>query len=130
MSRLVLPGYIPQLPKQRTSRSFPAHRAWVRKHYCSVPGCKRMPIECAHVRSGTDGGMGMKPSDKWTISLCEHHHLEQHAIGEAAFEVRYDISLIELAREFARRSPYAPKLVASEARRPPHRQTGQDGKDN
>jgi len=110
MTRLVLPSYIPQPPKPRTSRSCPAHRAWVRKHYCSVPGCKRTPIECAHVRSGTGGGMGLKPSDKWAISLCGHHHLEQHAIGEAAFEARYDISLIELAREFARHSPHALKL--------------------
>lgn len=110
MSRLVLPGYAPQKPKQRSPRSCPAHRAWVRKHYCCVPGCKRMPTECAHVRNGTDGGMGMKPSDKWAISLCEPHHLEQHAIGERAFEDRYDIDLSELACEFARRSPYAVKL--------------------
>jgi hypothetical protein len=69
-----------------------------------------MPIECAHVRSGTDGGVGLKPSDCWAISLCEHHHREQHSIGERAFEQRHDIDLLEIAREFAKRSPYAWKL--------------------
>jgi hypothetical protein len=110
MSRLVLPGYVPQPKKTISQRSCAAHRSWVRKHFCCVPGCRRTPIECAHVRNGTDGGMGLKPSDKWAISLCEHHHLEQHAIGEAAFEARYDISLIELAREFARHSPHRGRL--------------------
>ena len=52
----------------------------------------------------------MKPSDRWSISLCQHHHLEQHAIGEAAFEQAYEINLFELAREFTRRSPYRVKL--------------------
>jgi hypothetical protein len=50
--------------------------------------------------------VGLKPSDEWTISLCHEHHLEQHAIGEEAFEANYDLHLVELAREFARRSPY------------------------
>src|SRR4029079_7119319 len=112
MARTVLPGYIPKPAKLRTTRSCPAHRAWIRKHYCSVPGCKRLPIECAHVRTGTDGGTGLKPSDKWSISLCEHHHREQHSIGERAFEQRHDIDLSELAQEFARRSPFASKLWA------------------
>ena len=63
------------------------------------------PIECAHVRRDTDGGAGLKPSDRWTISLCRDHHVEQHQIGEAAFEQRYGIDMRALAEEFARRSP-------------------------
>ena len=86
------------------------HRAWVRRHACSVRGCRRTPIECAHVRAGTDGGMGKKPSDKWTISLCRFHHAEQHRIGERAFEDKYSISMAALAMEFARRSPFRSKL--------------------
>jgi hypothetical protein len=82
----------------------------VRKHHCCVPGCKRTPIECAHVRLGTDGGTGLKPSDRWTISLCAYHHLEQHRIGEARFEDKYGLDLKSLAREFARRSPQWHKL--------------------
>ena len=106
MPELRFPSLLPPKPRTKTSRNCAAHRAWVRHHRCSVPGCRNVPIECAHVRNGTDGGLGLKPSDKWTVSLCQFHHLEQHELGEAEFERRYDLNLIELAREFARRSPY------------------------
>lgn len=106
-----LPGLIPHGKRKRQSRSCAAHRAWVRRHYCSVPDCRRQPIECAHVRRGADGGAGIKPSDKWVISLCLLHHREQHQIGECHFEDKYDLDLIALAREFARRSPHWQKLT-------------------
>jgi len=48
----------------------------------------------------------MKPSDKWTVSLCRLHHLEQHEIGETAFQAKHEVDLIELANEFALRSPW------------------------
>jgi hypothetical protein len=50
--------------------------------------------------------MGLKPSDKWTISLCHFHHLEKHHLGECRFEEKYDLNMRELAREFAARSPH------------------------
>jgi len=56
-------------------------------------------------------GEGRKPSDKWTISLCRSHHLEQHEIGEPAFEAKYELTLRELAKEFANMSPYRRKLM-------------------
>ena len=96
--------------RKSNARECPAHRAWVRKHHCCVPGCASRPIECAHVRRDTDGGTGLKPSDRWTISLCRQHHLEQHQIGEAAFEKRYGIDMRALAVEFARRSPQWQRL--------------------
>jgi hypothetical protein len=71
-----------------------------------VPHCERLPIECAHVRMGTDGGQGLKPSDRYCISLCAHHHAEQHRIGEARFEKMYGVDLVALAAEFARKSPH------------------------
>ena len=103
---LRLPAKLKRLPREDRERSCPAHRAWVRRHHCSVPGCHGLPIECAHVRRDTDGGAGLKPSDRWTISLCRGHHIEQHQVGEATFEKRYDIDMRELAVEFARRSPH------------------------
>lgn len=96
--------------RQEDGKRCPAHRKWVRGHACSVLGCESRPIECAHVREGTDGGAGMKPSDKWTISLCRDHHAEQHRIGEAAFERRYRIDLRVLAEQFLRRSPHGKHL--------------------
>ena len=101
-----LPPMLGRAKPDNPSRSCPAHRAWIRKHGCSVPGCNLLPIECAHVRRGGDGGMGLKPSDARTISLCSRHHAEQHRIGEQAFEKRYGVDLLAMAREFARRSPH------------------------
>lgn len=99
----------PKTPRN-TSRSCAAHRSWVRRHRCSVRDCPNLPVECAHVRCGTDGGLGLKPSDRWTLSLCRDHHREQHDLGERRFEAKYDLDLREIAREFARRSPQARKL--------------------
>jgi hypothetical protein len=109
---VAFPRRMPQRPRVgKVARACPAHRMWVRQHFCSVPLCRRGPIECAHVRTGTDGGAGIKPSDKWVVSLCAFHHREQHQIGELDFEGKHDIDLRALAREFARRSPHWRKLA-------------------
>lgn len=113
---LRLPARQKQPRRDGGDRECWAHRAWVRRHHCSVPGCLRLPVECAHVRIGTNGGMALKPSDCWVISLCRHHHAEQHRIGETAFAERYGLDLIELALEFSRRSPHAEKLRARSER--------------
>ncbi len=111
MNRSRIPGLIPRKRSQPDFRNCPAHRAWVRRHLCSVPECLQLPIECAHIRIGTDGGMALKPSDRWIISLCRVHHAEQHRLGEDAFSKRYDLDMLNLAREFARRSPHRIKLA-------------------
>ncbi len=110
MPELRFPSRLPPPPPKRTSRTCLAHRNWVRKHRCCVPSCHRTPIECAHVRRGTDGGCSLKPSDRWVISLCKFHHLEQHQLGEAKFEFRHSIDMGALALEFARRSPHSASL--------------------
>lgn len=110
MPSVRLPKQLERYGSARNWRNCPAHRAGVRRHHCCVPGCRQQPIECAHVRSGTDGGTSLKPSDRWAISLCSEHHREQHRIGEAAFERQHSIDLYELAVEFARRSPHVGKL--------------------
>ena len=106
MPTLRLPDRIKPQRHQAPARSCPAHRAWIRRHHCSVPGCKRLPVECAHARSGTDGGIALKPSDRWCLSLCAFHHAEQHRIGEARFEARHGICLADIAALFAQRSPH------------------------
>lgn len=110
MPELVFPRELSKPRPKPTVRSCLGHRVWVRRHACCVRGCGRSPIESAHVRGGADGGIGMKPSDRWTISLCAYHHLEQHSIGEREFEDRYSLDLTGLAIEFARRSPFRCKL--------------------
>jgi hypothetical protein len=106
-----LPERLPRTSRAKPERSCPAHRAWVRRHRCSVPGCLSLAIECAHVRRGTDGGGGLKPSDRWCISLCRVHHAEQHRIGELSFEKRYGLDLLSLAESFARLSPHRRQLM-------------------
>ena len=99
--------------KQEGKRS-PAHRAWVRGHACC--GCgSTAGIECAHVRTGTDGGVGIKPSDKWCISLCKECHSRQHQIGEEAFEKAWGINMKALAEAFYRASPHRHKLEGADA---------------
>lgn len=61
-------------------------------------------IEAMHVRSGTDGGMAVKPSDFWTIPGCSAAHREQHQIGEPAFERKYGISMKAIAERLWKHS--------------------------
>ena len=105
-----LPNRVLKERKVALERECPGHRAWVRRHHCCVPGCLCIPIECAHVRTGTNGGIGLKPSDRWTVSLCSAHHAEQHRIGERRFEQRYALDLLALAKSFAARSPHQRRL--------------------
>jgi hypothetical protein len=60
------------------------HLTFVRQLPCVVCG-KAAPSEAAHVRSGSDGGAGMKPSDRYTVSLCSDCHALQHQFGELTF---------------------------------------------
>jgi hypothetical protein len=111
MPELRFPQRLPPEPRKTSLRNCAAHRTWVRQHRCSVPGCRRLPIDCAHVRRGTDGGAGLKPSDRWSISLCHFHHLEQHEIGEPRFEAKYELDLRQIAVEFVNRSPHRNRLA-------------------
>ena len=56
-------------------------------------------------------GCALKPSDRWTVSLCRAHHAEQHRIGESAFEIRYALDLVALAEVFAQASPHRAALL-------------------
>lgn len=105
----MLPPRLKPVPKVKRMRC-PAHLAWVRTFACSVPGCAGKPIEAAHVRTGTDGGVGMKPGDQWAISLCSMHHRKQHLWGERTFGQAFKIDMKALAQEFAAKSPHRRKL--------------------
>jgi len=94
----------PDKPKKAKRFRSPAHLKFVREHACCA--CHSYDqIEAAHVRSGTDGGMGMKPGDYWVISLCRACHARQHAIGEGPFEEETGIDTKYLARQFVNVSP-------------------------
>jgi hypothetical protein len=70
----------PKPDRRRRAR----HLAFVRQLACVACG-KAAPSEAAHVRSGSDGGAGMKPSDRYSVSLCASCHELQHRFGELRF---------------------------------------------
>lgn len=109
---------LPQRIKSKSDKAdrgkrSPAHRAWVRGFACSACG-RTDAIECAHVRVGTDGGMGIKPSDRWCISLCKDCHNQQHMQGEETFQKAHGINMKRLAEEFFKASPHRHKLETKE----------------
>ncbi len=75
-------------PKARSGRwKSQSHLTHVRKHAC-VACDASAPIEAAHVRLGSDGGLGRKPSDWFAVPLCggpQGCHQRQHAMGEGSF---------------------------------------------
>ena len=86
----------------------PSHLKWVRGHECAIADkhdCQNK-IEAAHVRRGSDGYMGGKPSDTYAIPLCSEAHREQHAIGEKSFEKKYEIKMLEISQMLAHTSPH------------------------
>lgn len=90
------------------SRRCEAHKQWIRGRECAfvdAGGC-RGHIQAAHVRLGTDGGTGIKPSDVYCWPACEGHHGEQHQIGEPAFAAKYGVDLVQLATSYAKSSPH------------------------
>lgn len=100
MNAILPPRIVKDKPRRELRLRCPAHLAFVRSHACSVPGCQLTPIEAAHVRTGTDAGLGFKPGDNHAISLCAMHHRLQHQHGERAFEKMTGIDMKALAAAF------------------------------
>jgi hypothetical protein len=90
-----------------------AHLRWIRGFECSAiasGGCGGK-TEAAHCRTGTDGGMGVKPSDRYCIPLCADHHRRQHQVGESAFEAEHKISMRKIADALWAKSPHRLKAT-------------------
>lgn len=99
--------------RERPQLRSPQHLRFIKSHECSITGkhdCEGR-VEACHVRTGTDGGTGVKPSDNFTVPLCSKAHAEQHNIGEPSFEHRYGISMKLIAATLWLRSPARRKLV-------------------
>lgn len=104
----MLPRRIPKKPKRATRWRSQAHCNFVRSHGCAQ--CRSTAgIEVAHVRLGSGAGVGQKPDDWRTVSLCKGCHAEQHRVGEATFWQRYyreNMQTVErLIDEFCKASP-------------------------
>src|SRR6478735_5564014 len=79
---------IPRTPMRRNPgphfRRRAQHLVFIRQLPCVACG-QAPPSEAAHMRSGSDGGAGMKPSDRFSLPLCTECHALQHQFGELRF---------------------------------------------
>lgn len=102
----MLPPRIPQKRKRDSRWRSPAHTKFVRSHACCRCG-SMAGIEVAHVRMGSGAGMGQKPDDWRTVSLCVACHRlsgpAQHNVGERAFWKGVDLEA--LIEAFIKASP-------------------------
>jgi len=81
----------PRIPRSLTPRKSKPdlrrrvqHLVFVRQLSCVACG-RAAPSEAAHVRTGTDGGVGVKPGDRYAVPLCAACHAKQDRIGELTF---------------------------------------------
>jgi len=72
------------------------HLMFVRQLPC-VTCRKAAPSEAAHVRTGTDGGVGSKPGDRYAVPLCAACHAKQHRVGEITFWSALRIDPLDVA---------------------------------
>lgn len=98
----MLPRRIPKPAKRATRWRSQAHCNFVRDHACCVCGSVAA-IEVAHVRTGSGAGVGQKPDDWRTVSLCREDHQRQHNVGERTFWAGIDIE--KLIAAFIAASP-------------------------
>jgi hypothetical protein len=87
------------------------HLAWIRSLDCSIPGCRRQPVDPHHLKCGPEGGGTVVASDCWAVPLCRWVHHDAispsavHATGdEAGWWRSRGIDPIALARSLAARS--------------------------
>lgn len=109
---MTLPRKLPKAAKRTSRWRSRAHCDFVRGHACSVCDASA-PIEVAHVRLGSGAGMGQKPDDWNTVSLCKPCHTRQHEVGEATFWRGRDID--GLIESFCKASPKAGEIRAKKA---------------
>lgn len=93
--------------RQREPREAdPGYLKKIRQLPCCICG---RPAEAAHLRMGSlehgkrQTGKGERPSDRWALPLCPHHHRlgeqSQHHIGEERFWREQRIDPVRLAAD-------------------------------
>jgi hypothetical protein len=106
---MTLPPKLPKKEKRASRWRSQAHCNFVRSHACSV--ClSTAGIEVAHVRMGSGAGIGQKPDDWRTVSLCKDCHASQHKVGERTFWLGRNVEA--LIEAFCHVSPKAAEIRA------------------
>jgi hypothetical protein len=115
---MTLPRRIPKQSRHSNRWRSPAHRDFVRSHACCFCGSSTNRV-FAHVRIGSNAGMGEKPDDWRGTVLCDGPHSNidqqlgchnrQHVIGERTFWAQYEQkhgqTVEDLIAEFIKASP-------------------------
>jgi hypothetical protein len=91
-----IPRTVARRKTQPNFRRRGQHLAFVRQLPCVACG-RAAPSEPAHVRTGTDGGVGMKPGARYTVPLCTACHAKQHRVGELSFWSALSIDPLNVA---------------------------------
>ena len=107
----MLPPRIPKPTKRASRWRSTAHCNFVRGHACCVC-CSTAGIEAAHVRIGSSAGIGQKPDDWRTVSLCKPCHGTQHQVGEPPFWNAAKIDVEALIGAFVKASPKRREIEA------------------
>ena len=105
----MFPRKLPKAQKRSSRWRSQAHCNHVRSHACSMCG-STTAIEVAHVRIGSGAGMGQRPHDWATCSLCKECHARQHSVGERTFWQGRDVEAI--LEFFVRTSPKKGEIEA------------------
>lgn len=97
---------LPKKPKRTERFRSQRHLRHVRSFACVCCDAEA-PIEAAHVRIGSDGGIGLKPSDYFCVPLCggDGCHAEQHRMGEVGFWKWAKKDPLAIIEELIRTSP-------------------------
>jgi hypothetical protein len=103
---------LPKKPKSKEGGRYRSqrHLKHVRSFAC-VACDASAPIEAAHLRIGTDGGMGMKPSDFYCTPLCRECHTKQH-MGEVTFWQQVGKDPLAIIEALIRTSPVRREIEA------------------
>lgn len=109
----ILPARIPKKAKRESRWRSQRHCTFVRSHACCNCG-ETAGIEVAHVRIGSGAGLGQKPDDHRTVSLCRDCHSLQHNLGERSFWDDYrqakGATVNDLIDAFCKASPVAREI--------------------
>ena len=80
-----IPKTMPQHRRKPNPRYAAAHLDFVRSIGICIACGAEGRCQAMHVRNKTDGGAGLKPSDKFSLPGCAECHARQHRQGELTF---------------------------------------------
>ena len=92
-----IPRSVIKAKRKPNPRRAAEHLAFVREIGTCL-ACGRIgKCEAMHIRNRTDGGTGLKPSDRFSVPGCAECHHRQHSTGELTFWGELGIDPLDVA---------------------------------